>query len=392
MRIAQRLSKLGPEGAFKVLAAAEELERQGKSIVHFEIGQPDFNTFSYIKEAGIDAINSGKTKYTPSLGTMTLRKELAKTVSEQRGVKLSYRNVAVTPGCKPAIFAALASVVDRGDEVIYPDPSFPAYKILIDFFGGEAVPIPLLEERKFSFDMQAFKKKVSNKTRAIIINSPGNPTGTIIPKEDLIEIADIAKKNDIWVITYEIYSGIIYSDKRYESIYSIPGMKGSTFIVDGFSKIYAMTGWRLGYLIMPESMETHIDYLLNNAVSCTASFTQEAGLVALKGSQRDVRSMVRELRRRRDFVVEKLNEIPGITCAAPSGAFYAFPNVKSFHKRSQEIADYLLRDFGVALLDGTAFGKSGEGYLRISYATNMENLEEGLKRMKIGLQTLSAKL
>lgn len=392
MKIAQRLFKLGPEGAFEVLAAAQQLERQGKSIIHFEIGQPDFSTFSYIKEAGISAINAGKTRYTPSLGTMALRKELAGAISKQKGVKLSYKNVAVTPGCKSAIFAALASVVGEGDEVIYPDPSFPAYKTLIDFFGGKAVPIPLLEERKFSFDMQEFKEKISNKTRAIIINSPGNPTGTIIPKEDLIEIANIAKKNDIWVITDEIYSRIIYSDKKYESIYSIPGMKKRTFIVDGFSKAYAMTGWRLGYLIMPESMETHIDYLLNNAVSCTASFTQEAGLVALKGRQKDVTDMVKELHRRRDFVVEKLNEIPGVICAVPSGAFYAFPNIKSFKKSSKRIASYLLQEAGVALLDGTAFGEFGEGYLRISYATNMENLEEGLRRMKISLQKIFTKL
>lgn len=393
MKVARRLFQLAPEKAFTVLAAAGELERKGKSIIHFEIGQPDFGTFSYIKEAGVNAINAGKTKYTSSsLGTIALREELARTTSKQRGIKLSYKNVAVTPGCKPALFAALASVVEEGDEVIYPDPSFPAYKIIIDFFGGKAVPIPLLEKRKFSFDMGEFRKKISKKTRAIIINSPGNPTGTIIPREDLVEIADIAKKNDIWVITDEIYSRIIYSDKKYESIYSIPGMKERTFIVDGFSKVYAMTGWRLGYLIMPESMETHIDHLLNNLVSCTASFTQEAGLFALKGPQKDVENMVKELRRRRDFVVEKLNEIPGVKCEAPSGAFYAFPNVKSFHKSSKDIASYLLNDSGVALLDGTAFGEFGEGYLRISYATNMENLEEGLKRMKISLQKISAKL
>lgn len=385
MQVAQRLFKLGPEGAFAVLAAAQELERQGKSIIHFEIGQPDFNTFSYIKEAGIKAIDAGKTKYTPSLGTMALRKELAKVISKQRSVKLSYKNVAITPGCKPAIFAALASIISKGDEVIYPDPSFPAYKILIDFFGGKAVPIPLLEERKFSFDMQELKKRISNKTRAIIINSPGNPTGTIIPKEDLVKIAAIAKKNNIWVITDEIYSRIVYSDNKYDSIYSIPGMKERSFIVDGFSKAYAMTGWRLGYLIMPESMETHIDYLLNNIVSCTASFTQEAGLAALRGQQREVTNMVEELRRRRDFVVKKLNEIPGIACATPSGAFYAFPNVKSFHKSSKDIANYILNDSGVALLDGTAFGKFGEGYLRIAYATDMKNLKEGLSRMKISL-------
>lgn len=386
MRFANRLSKLGPEGAFTVLAAAQELERQGRSIIHFEIGQPDLNTFSYIKKAGINAINAGKTRYTPSLGTFDLRKEIAKTTSRERGIQLTHKNVAVAPGCKPAIFAALASIVDRDDEVIYPDPSFPAYKILIEFFGGKAVPIPLIEERNFSFDMKEFKKKISAKTKAIIINSPGNPTGTIIQKNDLLEIARLSKKYDWWVISDEIYSRMMYSKDSYESIISISGMSNRTFIVDGFSKTYAMTGWRLGYLIMPDGMEQHIDYLLNNMISCTAAFTQGAGMSAIKGSQKDVKDMVKELKRRRDFVVSELNKIDGVSCNLPDGAFYAFPNIKSFKTSSQKIADYLLNDAGVALLPGTAFGEYGEGYLRISYATNMKNLKEGLTRMKKSLQ------
>lgn len=388
MRLAQRLFDLGPEGAFTVLAAAQELERKGKSIIHFEIGQPDFNTFSYIKKAGVSAIRTGKTKYTPSLGTFELRKKIASVISQERRIKLTYKNVAVAPGCKPAIFAALASVINPGDEVIYPDPSFPAYKILIEFFGGKAIPIPLVEKRNFSFDMKEFKKKVSKKTKAIIINSPGNPTGTIIPKKDLAEIAKLAKKYDCWLISDEIYSRMMYSRTMYDSIISIPGMQKRTFIVDGFSKTYAMTGWRLGFLIMPEEVEKHIDYLFNNMISCTAAFTQEAGMRALQGSQKDVRDMVKELKRRRDFVVNALNTMEGVTCTAPDGAFYAFPNIQAFNASSKKIADYLLKDAGVALLPGTAFGKNGEGYLRISYATSMENLKEGLQRMRKSLQKL----
>lgn len=386
MRLAKRLFQLGPEGAFAVLAAAQELEKKGRSIVHFEIGQPDFNTFSFIKKSGIHAIHSGKTRYTPSLGTIELREKIAKATSEARGIKLKYQNVAVAPGCKPAIFASLASVVDKGDEIIYPDPSFPAYKILIEFFGGKAVPIPLVERNNFSFDMDILKKKISNKTKAIIINSPGNPTGTIIPKKDLLEIAHLAKKHNLWVISDEIYSRMMYSKNKYESIISVPGMQERTFIVDGFSKTYAMTGWRLGYLIMPDGMELYIDYLLNNMISCTAAFTQEAGVEALNGPQRDVKEMVEELRKRRDFVVSELNKMEGVTCKVPDGAFYAFPNIKSFNASSKQIADFLLKDAGVALLDGTAFGKFGEGYLRISYATKMENLKEGLRRMSDSLQ------
>ena len=390
MKLASRLFQLGPEGAFTVLAAAGELERQGRSIIHFEIGQPDFNTFSNISDAAIAAIKEGTTRYTPSLGTVALREEIARFVSRERGVDISYKNVAVAPGCKPALFASLAAVVDIGDEVIYPDPSFPAYKILIDFFGGRPVPIPLLESRKFSFDMKEFRKKVSKKTRAIIINSPGNPTGTIIPKRDLEEIARYARKYDIWIISDEIYSRIMYSVSKYESIYSLPGMADRTFIIDGFSKTYAMTGWRLGYLVMPQNLEQHMDYLLNNAVSCTAAFTQEAGVAALIGSQKGVVKMVKEFKKRRDFVVKTLNKISGVTCTMPDGAFYAFPNITSFGKSSREIADYLLQEAGVALLPGTAFGEYGEGYLRISYATSMENLKEGLGRMKIALKKLSS--
>lgn len=379
------MHQLAPEGAFAVLAKAQELERQGKSIIHLEIGQPDYNTFSYIRDAGINAINSGKTRYTPSLGTIFLRREIARFTSKERGARISYKNIAVAPGCKPAIFAAFACVIEDGDEVIYPDPSFPAYKILIEFFGGKAVPISLLEKRKFSFDMNEFRKKVSSKTKAIVINSPGNPTGTIIPKNDLEEIAQYAKKHNVWVITDEIYSRIMYTGKPYDSIYSLPGMQDRTFIVDGFSKTYSMTGWRLGYLIMPEVLEENMDYLLNNMISCTADFTQEAGLAALQGSQKDVENMVGEFKKRRDFVVAKLNQIKGVTCIMPDGAFYAFPNIKSFKKSSKEIASYLLREAGVALLDGTAFGKYGEGYLRISYATDILNLKEGLRRIKSAL-------
>lgn len=388
MKLAGRIYRLGSEGAFTVLAKATALERKGRSIIHFEIGQPDFNTFSNIRNAGIKAIKSGKTRYVASLGTHELRGEIAQFASKEREIKILPENVAVTPGCKNALFAAFAAIVEEGNEVIYPDPSFPAYKNLIEFFGGKAIPIPLLEEREFSFDMKEFKKKVSKKTKAIIINSPGNPTGTIIPKRDLEQIAKIAKKFNIWVITDEIYSRIIYDAKHYDSIYTMNGMRQRTIMVDGFSKTYAMTGWRLGYLIMPKEMGSLVDNFLNNSISCTAAFTQEAGLEALRGPQREVKNMVSEFKKRRDFVVKELNKIPGVSCFPPNGAFYAFPNIKSFQRSSKKIADYLLEDGGVAVLDGTSFGALGEGYLRISYATSMGNLEEGLRRIKRSLQKL----
>lgn len=389
MQLASRMNQLAPEGAFAVLAKAQEQERQGKSIIHLEIGQPDFETPSYIAKAGIKAIREGKTKYTPSLGIMPLRKSLAEYITKTRKVSVNHNNIAVTPSCKTGLFCALASIVDSGDEVLYPDPGFPAYKILIEFFGGKPVPIPLVEERQFSFDMKVFKKKFSSRTKAVILNFPSNPTGTTIPAQDLAEIASLVNNSDSWIISDEIYSRILYTHESFISIYSLPKMQKRTIIVDGFSKTYSMTGWRLGYMVIPQNMIERIDNLLTHSVACTASFTQEAGLAALVKSQESVNNMVKEFKKRRDFVVETLNSIKGVFTLTPQGAFYVFPNIKSFRKSSKEIASYLLHEAGVALLDGTAFGKYGEGYLRISYATDIKNLQEGLRRIKSALARIT---
>ena len=388
MKLASRMSKLEPEGAFKVLAEAVDLERQGKSIIHFEIGQPDFETPPNITEAAIKAIRSGKTKYTPSLGILPLRHAIADWTTKQKGIKVDVSQIAVTPSCKTALFTALASIVSPGDEVLYPDPAFPAYKILVEFFGGKAVSVPLTEKKQFSFDMNVFRRKISKKTKLIILNYPGNPTGTLIPKKDLEEIADLACRFKSWILTDEIYSRILYTQEPYHSIYSIPKIRKQTIIVDGFSKTYSMTGWRLGWLVAPKKIMKKIEYFLTHSFACTATFTQEAGLEAFLGPQKSVKEMVGEFKKRRDFVIETLNSMPGVTTLLPNGAFYAFPNIKSFGRTSQEIASFLLKEANVALLAGTAFGRFGEGYLRISYATDIQNLRLGLERIKKAFKKL----
>lgn len=385
---ASRMSELSSEGAYAVLSEAQALERQGKSIIHLEIGQPDFETPKHIVQSAITALRSGKTKYSPSLGILPLRQQLAKTASKFRNIDIDARQVAVTPSGKTAIFAVMALLLNPGDEVIYPDPGFPTYRTLISFFGAKAMPIPLVENNHFSFDMAVFRKSFTKKTRLVILNSPGNPTGGVIPKKDFIEIAGMVRETHAFVMTDEMYSQIIYSKEPYHSIYSLPRMKERTFIVDGFSKTYAMTGWRLGYLIAPELMIEKMDYLLTHTVGCTATFIQEAGIAALLGSHIATRSMVDEFRKRRDYVIDQLNRMDGVRCELPDGAFYAFPNVSSFHLRSKQLASYLLNTGGVALLDGTSFGDHGEGYLRISYATSMNLLEEGLRRIKMSLRSL----
>lgn len=387
-KLASRMAALDREGAFAVLAHAEMLEREGKEIIHFEIGQPDFPTPKNITQAGITALKNGRTRYTPSVGIYELRNALSEYVTKTREQETAITQIAVTPSAKTALFTALAAVVEPGDEVMYPDPGFPAYKILIEFFGGKAVPIPMVEERHFSFDMNVFRKKLNKKTRAIILNSPSNPTGTIIPNEDLEEIANLVKKTSTWIISDEIYHRILYTGRPFMSIYSFPSLKDQVIIVDGFSKTYAMTGWRLGYMVFPERILERVDYFLTHAVACTTTFVQDAGIEAITGPQGSVERMVKEFRRRRDYVVETLNGMEGVTCTTPDGAFYAFPNITSFRKTSKEVADYLLEEAGAALLDGTSFGKYGEGYLRISYATSMELLEKGLLQIKKTLRKL----
>jgi len=388
MNLAARMSKLYPEGAYAVLSQAQRLEQQGKSIIHLEIGQPDFPTPENITRSGIYAIKQGKTKYTSPLGILPLRKKIAEYITHTRGVHTTSSRIAVTPSGKTALFAAIASTVERGDEVMVPDPGFPTYKTVAEFFGGGVRSMPLLEHNQFRIDIKKFKKTFSKRTKLIILNSPSNPTGGILSKSDLSEIADMVQGSKTWILSDEIYEKFLYDAPEYHSIYSLPTMKERTIIINGFSKTYCMTGWRLGYMVIPEKIIDKVDYFLTHSVGCTAAFTQEAGIEALIGSQVSVKRMIDEFRKRRNFVVSQLDAIPGVRCQNPGGAFYAFPNVTSFKKSSKKIALYLLEKAGVALLSGSDFGKFGEGYLRISYASSLTTLKEGLHRIRNGLAKL----
>lgn len=370
------------EAAYAVLAKAQELEQKGKRIIHLEIGEPDFQTPSNISAAGVKAIREGKTKYTPTLGIKDLRQEIANYVSRTREVRITPQMVAVTPSAKTAIYLAMTAVLESGDEVIYPNPGFPAYENLIDFLRCVPKPVPLLEKNDFSFDLEIFAKSLSSKTKLIILNSPSNPTGGVIPLKDLKVIKDLIKNRNCWVLSDEIYSRIVYDHIRCPSFYSLKAIRERTILVDGFSKTYSMTGWRLGYFTMPERFMPAIENLLVNSIACTATFVQWAGIEALSGSQREVQKMVKEFERRRNFIVDGLNSIPGISCQKPKGAFYVFPNIKSLGMNSKELADYILHKAGVAVLPGTAFGKYGEGYLRFSYANSIENISRALKNIR----------
>ncbi len=386
--LSKRTNNLKPEAAYAVLTKATALEAQGKNIIHFEIGQPDFPTPKNITRTGIKALLKGRTRYTPPLGIMPLRKKIAEEINKSRGLDISEKQIAITPSGKTAIFIAMAAILEEGDEVIHPSPCFPAYEELANYFGCVRKPIPLVEKEGFSFNMEVLKKNFSKKTKLIILNSPSNPTGGIIPVRDLLAIADLTKASRCWLMTDEMYSRIIYDGLKYPSFYAIKGVAERTILVDGFSKTYSMTGWRIGYLAAPERIMEKIDYLITHTVACTAEFTQYAALEALSGPQTKVDLMIKEFERRRDFVVSEINKIEGVSCQKPQGAFYIFPNIRSFKKSSRWLANYILERGGVALLDGTAFGKYGEGYLRISYATSMENLKEGLTRIKRALKNL----
>jgi len=380
IKLAKKMSRLGTETAFEVLAKARALEAQGREIVHLEIGEPDFDTPSNIVEAAIRALRSGQTHYTPSAGIPELRQAIAEETSETRGIEVKPEQVVVTPGAKPIMFFAILALCEEGDEVIYPNPGFPIYESMINFVGATPVPIPLREELDFRFDVNELRDKVTPRTKMIILNSPHNPTGGVLTKEDVEAIAEICLKNDILVLSDEIYRRILYEGEHY-SIASVPGMQERTIILDGFSKTYAMTGWRLGYGVMPEELARQVARLMTNSNSCTAAFTQWAGVEALKGPQDEVNRMVAEFKRRRDIIVEGLNNIPGIRCLKPQGAFYVFPNITGVGMSSRAFADYLLEEAGVAVLSGTAFGQYGEGYLRLSYANSAENIRKALDRI-----------
>jgi aspartate aminotransferase len=381
MKLATRMSRLGTETAFEVLARAKALEAQGREIVHLEIGEPDFDTPTNIIEAAIEALKSGQTHYTPSAGIPLLRQAVAEEISDTRDIAVKPEQVVVVPGGKPVIFFPVLALCEEGDEVIYPNPAFPIYESMINFVGATAVPARLLMEKEFRFDIDEFRGLVSPRTRMIIINSPQNPTGGVLSQEDLNTIAEIAMDNDIIVLSDEIYSHILY-EGTFASIATIPGMQERTIILDGFSKTYAMTGWRLGYGVMPEALAVQVAKLMTNSVSCNAAFSMYAGVEALRGPQDDSRKMVEAFRQRRDVIVEGLNAIPGFKCLKPKGAFYAFPNIEGTGQSSKEMENYLLEEAGVATLAGTSFGKYGEGFLRLSYANSIPNIKKALERIE----------
>ncbi len=380
MSFAQRIAHLREEGAYAVLACAQALEAQGCHVIHLEIGQPDFETYPHVALAGVRAITAGETRYNPPSGVAALRRAIAEHAGQQRGVELAPEQVVVAPGTKPLILLPMLALLEPGDEVIYPDPGFPSYAAAISLVGAAPVPVPLVEATGYDLDLDAFDAALSPRTRLVLLNSPSNPTGGIHRPETLAHVAQAARERDLWVLSDEIYTRLVY-DAPAPSIVTLPGMAGRTVIADGFSKTYAMTGWRLGYGIAPASLAQKLDLLLTHSVGCTATFTQYAGLEALAGPQDAVDRVVEIFRRRRDRIVAGLNAIPGVRCPLPQGAFYVFPNVEAFGKSSAELADYLLAEAGVAVLPGTSFGRNGEGYLRLSYANSLENIETALGRM-----------
>ncbi|HEY6253161.1 MAG TPA: pyridoxal phosphate-dependent aminotransferase [Candidatus Angelobacter sp.] len=380
LRVAKRMALLGSETAFEVLAKARALERQGKDIVHLEIGEPDFDTPANVIEAGVKAMQSGWTHYTPSGGMPELREVVARHVSRSIGVPCTSDEVVIVPGAKPTIFYTFMALVEEGDEVIYPNPGFPIYESLINFLRAKPVPIHLREENNFRLDVNELADGITDRTRLIVLNSPHNPTGGVLSERDIRDIAAAIGDRDIMVLSDEIYSRLIFEGKHF-SIMQVDGFKDRTILLDGYSKSYAMTGWRLGYAVMRPDLVPHFSRLASNSVSCTASFTQIAGIEALEGDQQSVENMRAEFQRRRDRFVAGLNEIPGFSCRVPKGAFYTFPNIQQTGRAAKELAESLLNEAGVACLAGTAFGQFGEGHLRFSIANSYENLEKALERI-----------
>jgi len=385
---AKRMEALGTETAFEVLAKAKALEKQGKDIVHLEIGEPDFDTPTNIKEAAVKALHAGYTHYVPAAGIPELRKTIAEHISKTRNIDVNPEEVVVTPGAKPIMFFNILALVNPGEEVLNLNPGFPIYESMINFVGAKQVPIPLKEENDFRFDPEYVKEKITKKTKMIVLNSPENPTGGVLTKEDFKAVADcIADRDDVFVISDEIYSKILY-EGEHESIASLPEMKEKTILLDGFSKTYAMTGWRLGYGVMRKDLAQKATQLMVNSNSCTCAFVQMAGIEALRGPQDEAEKMVAEFKRRREVIVSGLNNIKGITCRKPRGAFYVFPNITETGMNCNKLSDYLLNNAGVAVLSGTSFGQYGEGYLRLSFANSIENIKKALDRISEALKDL----
>ncbi len=385
---ARRMQELGTETAFEVLAKAKALEKQGHEIIHLEIGEPDFDTPKNIRDAAAKAMNSGYTHYVPAAGIPEFREAIAEYISRTRNIDVHPEEVVVTPGAKPIIFLSMLACVEVGNEVMYPNPGFPIYESMIKFLGAKPVPMVLKEENNFAIDADDVVEKVSDKTKMIILNFPENPTGGVLTKESLESIADKVKDRDgLIIVSDEVYSRCIY-EGQHRSIASLPGMKKKTAIVDGFSKTYAMTGWRLGYGIMRKDLAEKITQLMINSNSCTCAFSQIAGIEALRGPQDDAEKMVEQFRRRREVIVSGLNRISGMTCKKPQATFYVFPNVKGVNMDSRKLPDYLLNKAGVAGLSGTAFGECGEGYMRFSFANSIPNIEKALEQMEEAIQSL----
>ncbi|MGC9157820.1 MAG: pyridoxal phosphate-dependent aminotransferase [Terracidiphilus sp.] len=380
LRLARRMERLGTETAFEVLSKAKALERQGKSILHLEIGEPDFDTPANIVEAAVDALRKGWTHYGPSAGLPELRQAIAEEVSRTRGIRVFPEEVVVVPGGKPIMFFTILALIDEGDEVIYPNPGFPIYESMINYIGGKAVPIPLREERDFTLDVDELAGLITDRTKLIILNSPHNPTGGVMPRADIEQVARILGDRNVMVLSDEIYCRLLFEGEHF-SISSVPGMQERTIILDGFSKTYAMTGWRMGYGVMRADLATHITRLMTNSNSCTASFTQMAGIEALRGDQAPVGRMCAEFKQRSEIFAAGLNRIKGFSCRQPKGAFYVFPNITATGWASKPLADALLEEAGVAALSGTSFGAFGEGYLRFSVANSLGNLEKALERI-----------
>jgi aspartate/methionine/tyrosine aminotransferase len=386
-RISSRVAALDRETSFEMLARARALEAQGHSIIHLEIGEPDFETPDAIKQAGIDAINKGYTHYGPSAGLAEVRAAFADFTAADRGVAVAPEQVVVTPGGKSVIFFTMLALVDPGDEVLYPNPGFPNYEMTIEFCGGKPVPVPLRDSAGFHIDIEEFESLITPRTRLCVINSPHNPTGAVESRATLERIVELATEHDFWILSDEIYSKIVY-DGEHESVYAIPGAAERTILLDGHSKTYAMTGWRLGYGVMPKALASAVGLIAGDSTSCTCTFTQLAGVEALHGSQDSVRVMVDEFRARRDLIVEGLGAIDGMTCHRPNGAFYVFPSVRDLGLGSKAAADLLLDKAGVATLAGSTFGVHGEGHVRLSYATSRENLQRAIAQIRTALSDI----
>ena len=387
MEHAFRVKNLKSESAFKVLAAAKELEAKGKDVIHFEIGEPDFDTPQNIIKATVEALNAGYTHYTNAQGFPELRKAVVEYAKRYKNVNTSENEIVITPGAKPIIFFTLQALINEGDEVIYPNPGFPIYPSVISYCGGIPVPIKIREEEDFTFSIEELKNSITEKTKLIILHNPANPTGGLLTEEDIEAMYQVIKDKNIYILSDEIYDRIIYEGKT-KSIASMPGMKNKTIILDGFSKTYAMTGFRLGYGIMNPELAKVVTTLMINSNSCTATFTQIGGIEALRGPQDEVNKMVEEFRKRRDLIVDGLNSIKGIKCLKPKAAFYAFPNITGTGLSSSEMADYLLNEANVAVLAGDSFGEMGEGYIRLSFANSQENIKRAIDRIDKSMKRL----